>query len=448
MTTSNELSRCVAQFDPQALPVSAAQAIVRQWATPIVAAERVTLSDALDRVLAEDIVSPIDVPAYDNSAMDGYAFDGAALAAAAQADGSVSLAVAGRALAGHPFTGNIDVTQCVRVMTGALMPAGCDTVVPQEQVQGVQAVEGAQANQAAGDGRSIRFAAAALRAGSNRRRAGEDLARGAPAVRAGRILRASDLGLLASLGIGEVAVRRRLRVAFFSTGDELRSIGQPLEPGCVYDSNRYTLLAMLRRLNFDAIDLGVVRDEPAALEKALLTAAASADVILTSGGVSVGDADLTKQLSRALGDVAFWSLAMRPGRPMAFGRVWSGGRAGAGDPALFFGLPGNPVAVMVTFYQIVRDALLIMAGATPQPAPVLHAISAVPIRKRPGRTEFQRGTAQRAADGRWHVAPTGSQGSGVLSSMSEANCFIVLAHDQPDVDAGDTVDIMLFDGLI
>jgi molybdopterin molybdotransferase len=446
MTTSNELSRCVAQFDPQALPVSAAQAIVRQWATPIVAAERVMLSDALDRVLAEDMVSPIDVPAYDNSAMDGYAFDSAALgAAAAQSDGSISLAVAGRALAGHPFTGHIDVTQCVRVMTGALMPAGCDTVVPQEQVQVMQAM---QELHGAGDRQSIRFAASALRAGSNRRRAGEDLARGAPAVRAGRILRASDLGLLASLGIGEVAVRRRLRVAFFSTGDELRSIGQPLEPGCVYDSNRYTLLAMLRRLNFDAIDLGVVRDEPAALEKALLNAAASADVILTSGGVSVGDADLTKQLSRALGDVAFWSLAMRPGRPMAFGRVWSGGRAGAGDPALFFGLPGNPVAVMVTFYQIVRDALLTMAGATLQPAPVLHATSVISIRKRPGRTEFQRGTAHRGADGCWHVTPTGSQGSGVLSSMSEANCFIVLAHDQPDVDAGDTVEIMLFDGLI
>jgi molybdopterin molybdotransferase len=434
MTTSNELSRCVAQFDPQALPVTAAQAIVRQWATPVATVERVSLADALDRVLAEDIVSPIDVPAHDNSAMDGYAFDSAALAAAN--DGPVTLAVAGKALAGHPFTGQVTAVQCVRVMTGALMPAGCDTVVPQEQVE------------AASDAQSVRFAAAALRSGANRRRAGEDLARGAPALRAGRIVRASDLGLLASLGIGEVAVRRRLRVAFFSTGDELRSIGQPLEPGCVYDSNRYTLLAMLRRLNVDAIDLGVVRDEPAALEKALLAAAASADVILTSGGVSVGEADLTKQLSRALGDVAFWSLAMRPGRPMAFGRVWSGGRAGAGDPALFFGLPGNPVAVMVTFYQIVRDALLIMAGATLQPAPVLHASSTVAIRKRPGRTEFQRGTARRTADGRWQVAPTGSQGSGVLSSMSEANCFIVLAHDQPDVDAGDTVEIMLFDGLI
>ncbi|HEY3599949.1 MAG TPA: molybdopterin-binding protein, partial [Paraburkholderia sp.] len=264
----------------------------------------------------------------------------------------------------------------------------------------------------------------------------------------GRIVRAADLGLLASLGIGEVAVRRRLRVAFFSTGDELRSIGQPLEAGCVYDSNRYTLFAMLRRMNIEAIDLGVVRDEPAALEQALLSAATSADVVLTSGGVSVGDADLTKQLSRSLGDVAFWNLAMRPGRPMAFGRVWSGGRAGAGKPALFFGLPGNPVAVMVTFYQIVRDALLIMAGATLQPAPVIRALSSVSIRKRPGRTEYQRGVAVRSADGQWQVTPTGSQGSGVLSSMSEANCFIVLAHDQADVDAGDIIEIMLFDGLI
>src|ERR1700761_61476 len=442
MTTSNELSRCVAQFDPQALPVSAAQAIVRQWATPIVAAERVTLSDALDRVLAEDIVSPIDVPAYDNSAMDGYAFDGAALGAAAQSDGSISLAVAGRALAGHPFTGSIDVTQCVRVMTGALMPAGCDTVVPQEQVQEVQGA------QAAAEGQSIRFAAAALRAGSNRRRAGEDLACGASAVRAGRILRASDLGLLASLGIGEVSVRRRLRVAFFSTGGELRSLGEPLDAGSVYDSNRYTLFAMLRRLNVDTLDLGVVRDEPAALAAALRSAAASADVVLTSGGVSVGEADFTKQLLQTFGDVAFWSLAMRPGRPLAFGRLWSGEHPGLGQPALFFGLPGNPVAVMVTFYQIVREVLLLMSGATPQPLPVIHAMSRRAIRKRAGRTEFQRDVAEQDAHGQWHVTPTGSQSSGVLSSMSEANCFIVLRHDEGEIAEGERVAIMLFDGLI
>ncbi|MBP0591760.1 molybdopterin molybdenumtransferase MoeA [Paraburkholderia sp. LEh10] len=431
MTTLNETSSCVAQYDAQALPVQAAQAIVREWAAPVTTVEHVQLRDALNRVLAKDIVSPIDVPAHDNSAMDGYAFSGAALEGQS---GDIALSVAGKALAGHPFDGTTGVTQCVRVMTGATMPSGCDTVVPQEAV--------------ARDGDTIRFSAQGLSAGANRRLAGEDLACGAVALKAGRIVRASDLGLLASLGIGEVAVRRRLRVAFFSTGDELRSIGQPLDAGCVYDSNRYTLFAMLKRLDVEPIDLGVVPDEPAALEHALCTAAASADVVITSGGVSVGEADLTRQMLRMLGDVAHWSLAMRPGRPFAFGRIWSGGKPGAGEPAIFFGLPGNPVAVMAAFYQIVREVLLRMSGATTHPAPLLRASCREPIRKRPGRTEFQRGIAARDAQGVWHVTPTGSQGSGVLSSMSEANCFIVLAHEQADLDPGDAVDIMLFDGLI
>ncbi|TDN69020.1 gephyrin-like molybdotransferase Glp [Paraburkholderia sp. BL10I2N1] len=431
MTTLKDSSSCVVQYDPEALPVSAAQAIVRQWASPVAAVERVPLHDALDRVLADDVVSPTNVPAHDNSAMDGYAFDGTSLVAQQR---SVELCVAGKALAGHPFGRAVSAGECVRVMTGALMPNGCDTVVPQELVTR--------------DGDTIRFPGDTLKRGANRRRAGEDLTQGQPALLAGRILRPSDLGLLASLGIGEVAVRRRLRVAFFSTGDELRSLGEPLDPGCVYDSNRHTLFAMLRRMNLDALDLGVVRDEPAALEAALRSAAASADVILTSGGVSVGEADFTKQLLRTFGDVAFWSLAMRPGRPLAFGRVWSGERPGVGQPALFFGLPGNPVAVMVTFYQIVRAVLLVMSGASVQAPPVITATSAQAIRKRAGRAEFQRGTASRNERGQWQVTPTGSQGSGVLSSMSEANCFIVLAHEQADIDAGDTVDIMLFDGLI
>ena len=437
MTTLNETSSCVAQYDAQPMPVSAVQAIVREWATPVTTVERVHLRDALNRVLAQDIVSPIDVPAHDNSAMDGYAFAGAALevrTGVPDEKRELVLSVAGKAFAGHPFAGSIERTQCVRVMTGATMPAGCDTVVPQEAVTR--------------DGDTIRFAASPLRTGANRRLAGEDLAQGAVALKAGRIVRTSDLGLLASLGIGEVSVRRRLRVAFFSTGDELRSIGQPLDPGCVYDSNRYTLFAMLKRLDVDSIDLGVVRDEPAALEEALRTAASSADVVITSGGVSVGEADLTKQMLRMLGDVAHWSLAMRPGRPLAFGRIWSGGKPGAGEPAIFFGLPGNPVAVMAAFYQIVREVLLRMSGATTHPVPLIRAACVDAIRKRPGRTEFQRGIAQRDAQGTWRVTPTGSQGSGVLSSMSEANCFIVLAHDQGDLDPGDAVDIMLFDGLI
>ncbi|AXF15123.1 molybdopterin molybdotransferase MoeA [Paraburkholderia caledonica] len=433
MTTHNEFSRCVAQYDPHALPVSAAQAITRQWATPVTAVERVALRDALDRVLAADIVSPIDVPSHVNSAMDGYAFNGVALRSGAQ---SVELTVVGKALAGHPFDGHVGAAQCVRVMTGACVPEGCDTVVPQELVE------------RNADSASIMFAADAVEAGANRRLAGEDLARGHVALHAGRVIRASDLGLLASLGIGEINVRRRLRVAFFSTGDELRSVGEPLDPGAVYDSNRYTLFAMLRRLNVEALDLGVIRDEPAALEAALRSAAESADVVLTSGGVSVGEADFTRQLLQTFGDVAFWSLAMRPGRPLAFGRVWSGEHPGLGRPALFFGLPGNPVAVMVTFYQIVREVLLLMSGVASQPLPLIHAASLRPIRKRAGRTEFQRGIACQAANGQWQVTPTGSQSSGVLSSMSEANCFIVLGHEEGDIGEGERVSIMLFHGLI
>lgn len=434
MTTPNTFSASagsLAQFDPQALPVSAAQAIVLEWVTPIAQSERVPLRDALARVLATDVISPIDVPAHDNSAMDGYAFDGAALA---QSSGTLTLTVAGKAFAGHPFTGDVASGGCVRIMTGAPMPAGCDTVVPQERV----------ATQAG----TITFPADALAPGANRRRLGEDLARGGVALRAGRVLRASDIGLMASLGLVDVKVKRRLRVAYFSTGDELRSPGQPLDAGCIYDSNRYTLGAMLKRLDVEPIDLGVVRDDPDALAATLLQAAESADVVLTSGGVSVGEADFTRTQLQTLGDVTFWGLAMRPGRPLAFGRIWSGGRPGAGRAALLFGLPGNPVATMVSFYQIVRPALIAMSGSTPQPVPLIPARCDAPIRKRAGRTEFQRGVAGRDAQGQWRVTPTGSQSSGALSTMSEANCFIVLAHEAADLDAGDTVDVMLFDGLV
>jgi molybdopterin molybdotransferase len=433
MNTPKHFSSCVAEYDPNALPVSAAQEIVRQWALPRghVEVERVRLFDALDRVLAEDVISPINVPSHDNSAMDGYAFDGAALL---DGEKSPQLAVAGTALAGQPFEGRPLASQCVRIMTGALIPPGCDTVVPQELVQRT--------------GDSVTFTAAGIVRGVNRRLAGEDLAQGQAALRKGRIVRASDLGLLASLGFGEVAVQRRLRVAFFSTGDELRSVGEALAPGCIYDSNRYTLFAMLRRMNVEPVDLGIVRDDRASLERALRQATQDADVVISSGGVSVGDADFTRDLMNALGDVAFWKVAMRPGRPLAFGRLWSGKRPGEGESALFFGLPGNPVAVMATFYFIVREALLAMSGATPHALPLISARSSQPISKRAGRTEFQRGIARRDAAGRWQVVTTGPQGSGVLSSMSEANCFIVLKHDAGNIDAGDSVDILPFDGLI
>lgn len=433
MNKPEHFSSCVAEYDPNALPVDAAREIVRQWARPTgeVYVERVGLFDSLDRVLAADIVSPINVPLHDNSAMDGYAFNSAALAAAG---GQVKLSVAGKAFAGRPFAGQVDRSQCVRIMTGALIPPGCDTVVRQESVELA--------------GNIAQFDASQVEPGTNRRLAGEDLEAGQPALRKGRIVRASDLGLLASLGIGEVEVYRRVRVAFFSTGDELRAVGETLDAGCVYDSNRYTLFAMLRRMNVEPIDLGVVRDDRVSLEAALRQATQSADVVISSGGVSVGDADFTRDLMNSLGDVAFWKIAMRPGRPLAFGRLWSGQRPGEGESALFFGLPGNPVAVMATFYVIVREALLAMSGATPQKPFLIRAVSTLAIAKRTGRSEFQRGMATRNHQGHWYVVTTGPQGSGVLSSMSEANCFIVLHHHAGNVDAGDSVDILPFDGLI
>ncbi len=435
MTTLASVVSCLSDYDPNALPVETAQAIMRGFVQPVSGIAHVPIRSALDRVLAEDVLSSIDVPSHDNSAMDGFAFSSAELA---RGDGEVALKVIGTAYAGVAFDGVPSAGEAVRIMTGAVMPAGCDTVIPQEFTQGTD-----------GDSTSVRFARDAVRAGDNRRLRGEDLARGSAALSAGRILRPADIGLLASLGIAEVPVRRKLRVAFFSTGDELRSIGEPLDAGCVYDSNRYTLHGMLSRLDVELLDMGVVRDDPTALEAAFRTAADNADAIITSGGVSVGEADYTKQMMAKLGDVTFWKIAMRPGRPMAFGRITSNGASGRNDHGAFlFGLPGNPVAVMVTFYHFVRGALLRMMGATESGPPLVPAISATPIRKRPGRTEYQRAIAALNDRGQLEVRLTGQQGSGVLRSMSEANCFVVLGHEQGQVNAGDAVQVLLFDGLV
>lgn len=428
MPSLQSVISCQSDYDPTALPVTQANAIIADVIEPVRGIEQLPIRSALSRVLANDVISSIDVPAHDNSAMDGYAFAGAMLN---QGDGDVVLEVSGTAYAGNAFDGEAKAGQAVRIMTGAVMPAGCDTVIPQEFVE-IQA-----------GGNQVRFRPDAVRAGDNRRRQGEDLARGQAALRAGRILTPADLGLMASLGVAEVKVRRRLRVAFFSTGDELRSIGETLDPGCVYDSNRYTLHGMLQRLNVELIDMGVVRDAPEIMEAAFRTACEVADAVITSGGVSVGDADYTKQIMARLGDVSFWKIAMRPGRPMAFGRIASGGHE-----AVLFGLPGNPVAVMVTFYNFVRGALHRLMGADVAPLPRIRVRSATPIRKRPGRTEYQRGIVAPGPDGELEVRVTGEQGSGVLRSMSEANGFIVLDHDQTSVAAGDLVSVMLFDGLV
>jgi molybdopterin molybdotransferase len=420
-----EIASCIAGYDPKALPVAQAQEFIARLVPRVQAVEMLALRSALGRVLARDVISAVDVPARDNSAMDGYAVRGSELGADAEA----VFTVAGAGFAGGRVEERVGVGACVRIMTGAVMPEGLDTVVPQEFVK----VEGER----------VRVPAGVVRPGDNRRRAGEDLARGAVALSAGRVLRPADIGMLASLGLAEVAVFRRLRVAFFSTGNELRSIGEALDPGSVYDSNRYTLWAMLQRLGVEAIDLGVVRDDPAALEAAFRSAARDADAVITSGGVSVGEADHTKLVMARLGDVLFWRIAMRPGRPMAIGKIES-----AGHSAILFGLPGNPVAVMVTFYALVRDALLAMSGATATPLLPWRAASVEPIRKRAGRTEYQRAIVSRAADGRLQVRTTGSQGSGILRSMSEANGLVVLGHDQEDVAAGDDVDVLPFEALL
>lgn len=425
MPSLDQIASCVSGYDPDDLPVPLAREFIARFVPRVQTVEKLALRSALGRILAEDVTSPIDVPAHDNSAMDGYALRGADVSA----DGPTRLRVSGTALAGHSSGVQVLPGQCLRIMTGAALPQGLDTVVPQEFVQ----VE---------DGDCI-MPAGSVRPGDNRRLRGEDLRRGESALRRGRVLRPADLGLLASLGQAEVAVWRRLRVAFFSTGDELRSIGEPLDDGCVYDSNRYTLHGMLQRLGVEVLDLGTVRDEPEKLETAFRQAAESADAVITSGGVGVGDADFTRQLMAGLGEVAFWRIAMRPGRPMAFGRIASGERE-----AVLFGLPGNPVAVMVTFYALVRDALLAMGGADGAPAmPMLRARAASPIRKKPGRTEYQRGIVTAGPDG-WQVQITGSQSSGILRSMSQANGLVVLHHDQGSVAAGDYVDILPFDALV
>jgi len=414
---------CADDYDPNSMPVTKARALIRDFLAPMSATERLHIRSALGRVLAEDIVSPLAVPGHDNSAMDGYAVRFGDLDAAAE----TVLKRVGESFAGKPWPGAIGAGECVRIFTGGVMPQGADSVVMQERT-----VE---------DASGVHVAPGAVtKAGQNRRFAGEDLKAGQVVFHSGQRIHPAEMGMIASLGIGEISVYRKLRVAFFSTGDELKSVGTPLAAGEIYDSNRYTLHGMLTRLGCDAIDMGVVEDVPEKLERAFAAAAGTADVVITSGGVSVGEADYVKQLLDKLGEVLFWKIAMKPGRPLAYGKI--GG-------AHFFGLPGNPVSVMVTFYQFVRDALLVLQGQRDvAPLPTFKVPLSAPIRKVPGRTEFQRGILTAGAGGGWTVRTTGDQGSGILSSMSQANCFIILGSDTGNVAAGEQVDVQLLEGLV
>jgi molybdopterin molybdotransferase len=419
----------LAGYDPNALRADKVNAFLAEMVSPVVHIETVSLFEALNRVLAKDVISPINVPPHDNSAMDGFAFDGAQLNNGI----SLELKIIGTAFAGKAWQGTVHHGECVKIMTGAIMPAGLDTVVPQEMVT------------LNAEKTLITIAPKVLQQGDNRRKAGEDLQQGSPALLKGAYLTPAALGLIASLGLATVSVYRKVRVAYFSTGDEILSLGETPREGAVYDSNRYTVFGLLSRLGCDVIDMGVVRDEPTMLEAAFVKAADAADAVITSGGVSVGEADYTRAMMKKLGadsgGVAFWRIAMRPGRPMAVGRIGA-------NSSILFGLPGNPVAVMVTFLAFVRPALLQMMGATTSNLPLLKARSTEVIRKKPGRTEYQRGTVSTASDGTLEVRTTGNQGSGVLSSMVQANGLIVLHHDQSSVAIGDEIDVMMFDGVI
>lgn len=412
-------------YDPKSLPANTVNAFLERLVVPVQVTESVGVFDALGRVLASDVISPISVPPHDNSAMDGFALRGEAL----NPTGPTVLRLAGTAYAGAAWQGKVGAGECLKIMTGAVMPVGLDTVVP---------VEFVKVNEDA-----ITVPHGVVHTGDNRRLLGEDLMQGQPALRRGDRLGPAALGLIASLGLPSVDVFRRLRVAYFSTGDEILSLGEAPREGAVYDSNRYTVFGLLTRMGVEVLDMGVIKDDPASLEAAFRQAAATADAIITSGGVSMGEADHTKAMMKQLGDVAFWRIAMRPGRPMAVGRIDQDGKS-----ALLFGLPGNPVAVMVTFLAFVRPALLQMMGVTHREPLLLKARSAENLRKKPGRTEYQRGVVSATSDGQLQVRTTGNQGSGVLRSMVEANGLIVLHHHQADVAPGDEVDVMMFEGVV
>ena len=433
MKSLAQIAQALEGYDPDALAADTVNAFLAEMVPPPTHTQSLELMHALGRVLAQDVISPIDVPAHDNSAMDGYAFDGSAL----NATQTLQLRVVGTALAGKAYESKVTAGQCLKIMTGAIVSPPLNTVVPQELMQ-IQ-------------GRDILIPPGLLRVGDNRRFRGEDVPCGSVALAAGTVLTPACMGLLASLGLSTVQVYRKLRVAYFSTGDEILSLGDAPREGAVYDSNRFTVLGLLQSMGIECVDLGVVRDDPVALESAFREAAQQADAIVTSGGVSVGEADHTKAMMRKLahseapdqGGVAFWRIAMRPGRPMAVGRI--------GQVPLF-GLPGNPVAVMVTFLAFVRPALWRMMGARaddPQvDCPLLQARSSEAIRKKPGRTEYQRAIVSRAADGALTVRTTGQQGSGVLSSMVQANGLMVLPHAHGNIAIGDMVEVMMFAGVL
>ncbi|MGV6858641.1 MAG: molybdopterin molybdotransferase MoeA [bacterium] len=418
---SKQAVTCDSEFDPLAKTVDQAIELILSATHTLNCTETLFLREAFQRVIAEPVVAHFAVPPHRNSAMDGYAVNHADLDANKD---TTCLTVIGKSLAGHPFEGHVGVGECVRIMTGAVMPEGTDTSVMQEHVTQQGSLATFPSHQTPGQ---------------NVRHPGEDMKPGDVILDAGRRLTAADLGLLASQGITEVSVYRQPRVAFFSTGDELKSLGETLASGDIYDSNRYTLHGMLQKLGVSILDMGVIPDDAEAVQQAFTRASENADMVITTGGVSVGEADYITNTLETLGEVNFWKIAMKPGRPLAFGKV---------GKALFFGLPGNPVSTMATFVIFVRPALKAIEGEPYQPAIKLRATLEHALKKTPGRTDFQRGIYRFDDGGQLVVNSTGIQGSHMLRSMSQANCFIVLPRESGNIDDGSEVDIMPFDGLL
>ncbi|HCC16613.1 MAG TPA: molybdopterin molybdotransferase [Escherichia coli] len=405
-------------FTAGLMPLETALTQMLDRLTPLTASETLPLLQCFGRVTAADIVSPLNVPGFDNSAMDGYAVRLADLAA------GTALPVAGKAFAGQPFHGEWPVGSCIRIMTGAPVPEGCEAVVMQEQTEQTD--------------NGVRFTAE-VRSGQNIRRRGEDISAGAVVFPAGTRLTTAELPVIASLGIAEVPVIRKVRVALFSTGDELQLPGQPLGDGQIYDTNRLAVHLMLEQLGCEVINLGIIRDDPHALRAAFIEADSQADVVISSGGVSVGEADYTKTILEELGEIAFWKLAIKPGKPFAFGKL---------SNSWFCGLPGNPVSATLTFYQLVQPLLAKLSGNTASGLPARQRVrTASRLKKTPGRLDFQRGVLHRNADGELEVTTTGHQGSHIFSSFSLGNCFIVLERDRGNVEVGEWVEVEPFNAL-
>ena len=409
---------CLAEYDPNAMQIESAKKLISSFIKPIKETESIKLIDSLNRVLALNLVSPINVPNYDNSAMDGFGFNISSL------KNTKKLMVKDTVLAGKPIKFSVKDGEAIQIMTGGKIPKGVDTVIPIELVKY--------------ENNEITFIQMP-KIGANIRKCGEDIKHKDIVLNKGTLLHPAELGLIASLGLSKIKVFKKLKVGFFSTGDEIVKVGEKIKSGQVYNSNHFTIYSMLNRLNIESIDLGLIPDSKIIIKNTLLNAAKQADVIITTGGVSVGEADYMKEVLKEIGQVLFWKLSIKPGRPMAYGKI---------NKTDFFGLPGNPVSAMVTFYQIVQDALKIRMGLTLYNAiPLLKVECVESIFKRPGRTEFQRGTLFES-NGLWKVKTTGQQGSGILSSMSKANCFIVLGSDRGAVKAGEMVNIQLMESFI